>query len=83
MALTSTTVIDQITVTENGIILYREARRIFEDGVLLNQAYHRSSLTPGSDLTGVPAQVAAMANFVWTPEVLAAWQAQQQQQPLP
>lgn len=74
--LTSTTVIDQITVTQNGIILYREVRSVFDDGTLISQQPHRSSLTPGSDLTGVPAQVAAMAQFVWTPEVIAAWQQQ-------
>jgi hypothetical protein len=32
MSLTKTTNIDQITVTENGIVLYREATRIIEDG---------------------------------------------------
>jgi hypothetical protein len=47
MAITKTTVVDQITVTENGIILYREATKIIEDGVELTKTYHRSSLTPG------------------------------------
>jgi hypothetical protein len=32
MSLTKTTTVDQITVTENGIVLYREATRIMEDG---------------------------------------------------
>ena len=77
MSLTKTTVVDQITVTENGIVLYREATRIMEDGVQLSQTYHRTSLTPAQDLTGVPANVAAICNTVWTPEVIAAYQAQQ------
>jgi len=76
MSLTKSTVIDQITVTENGIILYREATRIMEDGVQLSQTYHRSSLTPGQDLTGVPANVVAICNVAWTAEVVAAYQAQ-------
>jgi hypothetical protein len=76
MAITKTTVVDQITVTENGIILYREATKIIEDGVELTKTYHRSSLTPGQDLTGQPAQVVAIANTVWTDEVVAAYQAQ-------
>ena len=75
MALTKLTLVDQITVTENGIVLYREATRILEDGVQLSQTYHRSSLAPASDLTGVPANVAAIANAAWTPEVVAAYQA--------
>ena len=77
MSLTKTTTIDQITVTENGIILYREATRIMEDGKQLSQTYHRSSLTPGQDLTGVPANVVAHCNTAWTAEVVAAYQAAQ------
>ena len=76
MSITKETVIDQITVTENGIILYREATRIIEDGNLLTQTYHRSSLTPGQDLTGIPEKVAAIANTAWTPEVIQAYQDQ-------
>ena len=76
MSLTKTTTVDQITVTENGTVLYREATRIMEDGKQLSQTYHRSSLTPAQDLTGVPANVVAICNAAWTPEVIAAYQAQ-------
>jgi len=78
MSLTKTTAVDQITVIENGIILYREATRIMEDGKQLSQTYHRLSLTPAQDLTGVPANVVAICNAAWTEEVIAAYQAQQQ-----
>ena len=77
MSLTKTTTVDQITVTENGTILYREATRIMEDGKQLSQTYHRSSLTPGQDLTGVPANVVAHCNTAWTADVVAAYQAAQ------
>jgi DNA-binding transcriptional LysR family regulator len=76
MALTKETVVDQITVTENGVVLYREATRIMEDGKQLSQTYHRSSLAPEADLTGVPANVAAICNLTWTPEIIAAYKAQ-------
>ncbi len=76
MSLTKSTVIDSITVTENGIVLYREATRIMEDGNEISKTYHRTSLTPGQDLTGVPANVAAICNVAWTAEVIAAYQAQ-------
>ena len=76
MSLTKSTTVDQITVTENGIVLYREATRIMEDGNQLSQTYHRSSLTPGQDLTGIPTNVAAICNVAWTAEVIAAYQAQ-------
>ena len=76
MALTKTTVVDQITVTANGIVLYREATRVVEDGNDIAKTYHRTSLTPAQDLTGVPANVVAICNTAWTPEVVAAYQAQ-------
>ena len=76
MALTKSTVIDSITVTENGIVLYREATRIMEDGIELTKSYHRNSLTPAQDLTGIPANVVAICNVAWTAEVVAAYQAQ-------
>ena len=77
MSLTKTTTVDQITVTENGIVLYREATRIMEDGNQISQTYHRSSLTPAQDLTGVPTNVVAICNAAWTAEVVAAYQAAQ------
>lgn len=76
MSLIKTTVVDQITVCENGIVLYREATRIMEDGNQISQTYHRTSLTPAQDLTGQPANVVAICNVAWTPEVIAAYQAQ-------
>jgi DNA-binding transcriptional LysR family regulator len=78
MAITKQIAVDQITVTENGVVFYREATRIIEDGNELTKTYHRSTLTPGQDLTGQPANVVAIANTVWTPEVIAAYQAQLQ-----
>lgn len=83
MALSKETVVDQITVTENGIVLYREATRIMEDGQQLSQTYHRTSLTPGQDLAGQPANVVAICNVAWTPEVVAAYQAQMAKNALP
>ena len=75
MALEETKVIDQITVTENGTVLYREVTRILKDGEVIAQTFHRSSLPPGDDLSNVPTNVAAIANVAWTPEVVAAYQA--------
>jgi DNA-binding transcriptional LysR family regulator len=76
MSLTKTTNIDQITVTEDGVVFYREATRIMEDGNELSKTYHRTSLIPAQDLTGVPANVVAICNVAWTAEVIAAYQAQ-------
>ena len=77
---TETKIIDQITVTENGTVLYREATRILKDGEQIAQTYHRTSLTPGQDLTGQPANVVAICNAAWTADVVSAYQAQVEQQ---
>ena len=76
MALTKEVAVDQITVTENGIVLVREITTITEDGVELSKKYHRTSLTPGQDLTGQPTNVVAICNVAWTEAVIAAYQAQ-------
>ena len=77
MSLTKTTTVDQITVTENGVVLYREATKILENDVEISKQYHRTSLTPAQDLTGVPTNVVAICNAAWTAEVIAAYQAAQ------
>lgn len=75
MAIIKETTIDQITVIKNGTVFYREVNKISEDGTLLSQTYHRNSLAPASDLTGIPANVVAICNAAWTPEIVAAYQA--------
>ncbi|NDB60769.1 hypothetical protein EB001_20335 [bacterium] len=76
MALTETKTIDQITVTENGFVLVREATRILKDDVQIAQTFHRWSFAPGDDVSAMPDNVKSIANAIWTPEVLSAYQAQ-------
>ena len=75
MALTKEVAIDKIEVLENGCIQVREIARIMEDGKELSASYHRWSLNPGDSLTGQDAKVVAIANAVWTEEVVADYQA--------
>jgi hypothetical protein len=70
--------IDKIEVIENGGVLIREVTRIVEDGNEISRSYHRSSLAPGADLSNQDPRVQAVCNAVWTPEVVAAFQAQRQ-----
>ena len=77
MALTKEVKIDQITITENGIVLVREVTRIMEDGAEISKQYHRSSFAPASDVSAQPANVVAICNAAWTPEIIAAYKAQQ------
>ena len=78
MALTKETSVDQITVTENGIVLIREVTRIMEDGKEISKQYHRSSFVPASDVSGQPQNVQDICNVAWTQEVISAYQAQQE-----
>ncbi len=78
MALTETKVIDKIEVVENGSVQVREVTRIMKDGQEIAHTYHRWAFVPESDLTGQPANVVAICNAAWTPEVIAAYQAQQE-----
>mgnify|MGYP003338593300 CR=1 FL=1 len=80
MAFTESTNIDKIEVVETGHIQVREATKIERDGVEIAKTYHRWSFTPGSDVSSMPANVQAIAAAAWTPEVIAAYQAQQAQQ---
>lgn len=73
--LTETKNIDKIEVLANGFIQIREAARILRDGEEIAKSYHRTSLTPGQDLTGQPDNVVAVAQAAWTPEVIAEFQA--------
>jgi hypothetical protein len=77
MALTKDLAVDQITVTENGIVLVRETTTIKEDGVELSKKYHRASFNPSQDVSSQPANVQAICNAAWTPELVAAWNAEQ------
>lgn len=75
MAIEKTTLVDQITIVENGIVFVRTATRLIEDGVQLSQTFHRTSIAPGQDVSDQPANVQAACAAAWTPEVIAAYQA--------
>lgn len=75
MALTETTKVDQIEVVENGSIQVRTATVIEKDGVELTRTYHRHVKHPGQDVSNEDPRVQAIANAIWTPEVISAYQA--------
>jgi hypothetical protein len=76
MALTKETVVDRIEITEDGSIQVRRGTYILEDGVRIEgPRYHRTAYVPGADISAEPARVRAIAQVVWTPAVIAAYQA--------
>ena len=78
MALEKQISIDKIEVVENGAVQVRQITRIVEDGTELSASYHRWTLTPGQNVSDQESKVQAVCNAVWTPEVIAAYEAQQQ-----
>jgi hypothetical protein len=77
MALTEKTIVDKIEVIENNSIQVRTATIIEKDGTELTRTFHRHVLAPGADLTNEDPKVQAIANAIWTEEIIAAYQASQ------
>jgi hypothetical protein len=77
MALTEKTIIDKIEVIENNSIQVRTATVIEKDVVEISRTFHRHVLAPGADLTNEDAKVQAIANAIWTEEVITAYQESQ------
>jgi len=71
--ITKETKIDQITVTENGIILVREVTRYLDEGVEVTSTFHRSSYSPSTDTSNLPAKVKVIADVVWTQSVIDSY----------
>ena len=74
MSITKEKTIDKIEVEVDGVLQIREVISIMEDGKELSKTYHRFSFAPGSDISGMPANVQAIAAAAWTEEVVAAYQ---------
>ena len=77
MTLTSTTIIDKTEVLQDGSIQIRQAEIITKDGVEIARNFHRWVRHPGDiGVQSDPAPVPAIANAVWTADVVSAYQAQ-------
>jgi len=68
MSLIKETSIDQITIEDSGVIMYRETTTILDDGVQLSQTYHRSSISPGQDIEDQPQKIKDICSVAWTNE---------------
>jgi len=66
-----------------SILQCRRADIVEKDGVEVGRTYHRHVRVPGEDMTGECAEMQAVAAALWTPEVVAAYQASIASQQLP
>jgi hypothetical protein len=69
------TVFSLCEVLPSTVLQVRMANQIVDGETVKASTYNRYCLTPGSDLTGQPEQVVKIANAVWTPEAIAAYNA--------
>ncbi len=74
MSLIEKIIIDKIEVIENNSIQVRTATVIEKDGSEIAKTYHRHTLVPGSDVSNEDAKVQAIANAIWTEDVVYAYQ---------
>ena len=74
MALTETTKIDQIELTEFNTIQVRTATIIERDGTEISRGIHRHVVSPGDDILNEDLKVQAIANAIWTEEVIKTYQ---------
>jgi hypothetical protein len=78
MALDKQIKIDKIEVVENGTVQVRQATIITDDGNQVSCKFHRWCIVPSQDYSDQDAKVQEICKVAHTPEVIAAYQAQQE-----
>lgn len=76
MGLIEKELIDKIEVLNNNCIQVRTAKIIEKDGIEISSSFHRHIVNPGDDLTNEDLKVQAIANSIWTEEIIEAFEAQ-------
>ncbi len=74
MAITKRTELKE-EILPNQVIQIRTTTVVEEDGVELARNHHRHVVVPGQDVTGESDEVQAIAAALWTPAVIAAYEA--------
>ena len=79
MALTEKQIVDKIEVLESNQIQVRTANIIEKDGVEISRTFFRHVVNPSNDISGEDAKVQAVANAIWTEEIISAYLESQNQ----
>ena len=75
MALLEKQIVDRVELVESNHIQVRTANIIERDDVEITRTLHRHVLAPGDDVTNEDPKVQAIANVVWTEEIISTYQA--------
>lgn len=60
---------------ELGRISVKQITKILEDGAIISETIHRHVIAPGDNISNEASNVQAVAAALWTPEVVADYQA--------
>lgn len=69
--------VDQVEVTQLGVVQVRTKVVIVENGKQISGTYHRHVVAPGDDYSGEDERVQAICAATHTPEVIATYRAAQ------
>jgi len=75
MALIEKQIVDLVELIQTNHIQVRTANIIERDGTEIARTFHRHVLAPGDSIVNEDPKVQAIANAVWTEEVIEAYQA--------
>jgi hypothetical protein len=70
-------IIDLIELVEMTHIQVREANIIEKDGVVIAKTFHRFMLRPGDDVSLQDPKIQAIANIIWTEDVIEEYKSLQ------
>ena len=62
-------VVDKIEILEDGTMFIREKTKVFRDGEVIAETYHRSSYAPDEEIPNINSIITSIANVVRTEEV--------------
>lgn len=75
--LTERSIFSLCEALPNGVLQVRIANQIVDGDVVKASTFNRYCLNPGDSLAGQPDQVIAIANALWTPAVISAYNSNQ------
>lgn len=75
MALIEKQIVDLVELVQSNHIQVRTANIIERDGTEISRTFHRHVLAPGDSVVNEDPKVQAIADAIWTAEVVAAYQA--------
>lgn len=64
-----------IGIQDDGQLELRRSKVVYEDGEEIARNHLREVLVPGQNVSSYPAKVRQIAQLIWTPAVIAAYEA--------